>query len=133
VAAARREIPVYYARRWENSIVNFAASAGIVVKVTSRYRTDAEQAALYAAKKTTVPPGLSQHNHGFAFDLVPTSGYQQYDATFNDALQWLAALATYYGAYPVVEEANRHVHVNSLSKAQFDAYLAGPPDLPFPR
>jgi D-alanyl-D-alanine carboxypeptidase len=98
----------------ENQVVAFARSAGIEVRVTSRLRSCCEQLALYEQGQTTARPTTSQHEFGYAFDLVPVGGYQRYDATFTDAVTWLIALAKFYGAGGGLVEAS-HAHIEWYS------------------
>ena len=63
--------------------------AGIALLITSAYRSDAEQARLYAAHpdpKWVAPPGQSLHRYGTELDLGPPSAYP-----------WLAANAHRFG------------------------------------
>lgn len=107
----------------EDAIVNFAASVGIRAQVTSRLRTCCEQATLYATGKTTARPTTSQHEFGFAFDLVPVSGYSRYSASRADATAWLIALAKFYGADGLVE--SDHAHVQWYTSDQWARFIKG--------
>jgi hypothetical protein len=63
--------------------------AGIFLAVTSGFRTDAEQASLFAAHpdpKWVAPPGESLHRFATELDLAPPSAYG-----------WLASNATRFG------------------------------------
>lgn len=100
----------------EDSIVQFAASVGITVRVTSRLRSCCEQSRLFDAGQTTARPTTSQHEFGFAFDLVPVSGYHQYNATFADVVAWLIALARFYGYDGLVEASHAHLQVFTNAK-----------------
>jgi len=63
--------------------------AGLFLTATSGYRSDAEQAALFAAHpdpKWVAPPGESLHRYATELDLGPPSAYP-----------WLAANATRVG------------------------------------
>jgi hypothetical protein len=54
------------------------AEAGLTLLVTSGYRSDAEQAALFAAHpdpKWVAPPGQSLHRYGTELDLGPPAAY----------------------------------------------------------
>jgi len=95
----------------EDAIVGFARSVDIAVTVTSRLRSCCEQARLFDQGATTARPTTSQHEFGFAFDVVPTSGYSRYDATRADAIAWLIALAKFYGGDGLVEASHAHVQV----------------------
>ncbi len=56
---------------------------GIALIVTSAFRTDAEQAALFAAHpdpKWVAPPGKSLHRLGTELDLGPSSAYPWLEA-----------------------------------------------------
>jgi hypothetical protein len=63
-----------------------SAEAGLQLLITSGYRSDAEQARLFAAHpdpKWVAPPGQSLHRYGTELDLGPPAAYA-----------WLAANAT---------------------------------------
>jgi len=66
-----------------------ARAAGLQLSVTSGYRSDAEQARLFAAHpdpKWVAPPGTSLHRYGTELDLGPPAAYG-----------WLAAHAGRFG------------------------------------
>jgi hypothetical protein len=66
-----------------------ARAAGLTLSVTSGFRSDAEQARLFAAHrdpKWVAPPGRSLHRYGTELDLGPPSAYG-----------WLAANAGRFG------------------------------------
>jgi soluble lytic murein transglycosylase-like protein len=66
-----------------------ARTAGVALIITSAFRTNAEQAALFAAHpdpKWVAPPGQSLHRLGTELDLGPASAYG-----------WLAANAKRFG------------------------------------
>jgi hypothetical protein len=66
-----------------------ASSAGLALTVNSAFRSDAEQAALFAAHpdpKWVAPPGQSLHRCATELDLGPESAYG-----------WLAANAAHFG------------------------------------
>ncbi len=66
-----------------------ARAAGVALIITSAFRTNAEQAALFAAHpdpKWVAPPGQSLHRLGTELDLGPASAYG-----------WLAANAKRFG------------------------------------
>lgn len=66
-----------------------ASAAGVSLIVNSAYRSDAEQAALFAANpdpRMVAPPGTSLHRCGTELDLGPSSAYG-----------WLAANAGRFG------------------------------------
>ncbi|HEX2234360.1 MAG TPA: transglycosylase SLT domain-containing protein [Thermoleophilaceae bacterium] len=66
-----------------------AARAGVQLSVTSGYRSDAEQARLFAANpnpRWVAPPGTSLHRYGTELDLGPPAAYG-----------WLAANAGRFG------------------------------------
>ena len=66
-----------------------ARSAGLLLSVTSGFRSDAEQARLFAAHpdpKWVAPPGSSLHRYGTELDLGPPAAYG-----------WLAANAARFG------------------------------------
>ncbi|MEA2166966.1 MAG: hypothetical protein QOF76_266 [Solirubrobacteraceae bacterium] len=64
--------------------MNAAASAdGVQLLITSAWRSDAEQAVLFAAHpdpKWVAPPGTSLHRYGTELDLGPPSAYGWLDA-----------------------------------------------------
>jgi Transglycosylase SLT domain/D-alanyl-D-alanine carboxypeptidase len=63
--------------------------AGLYLSITSGYRSDAEQAVLWAANpdpKWVAPPGTSLHRYGTELDLGPPSAYA-----------WLAANSERFG------------------------------------
>jgi LAS superfamily LD-carboxypeptidase LdcB len=63
--------------------------AGLYLSVTSGFRSDAEQARLFAANpnpKWVAPPGTSLHRYGTELDLGPPAGYG-----------WLAANCRRFG------------------------------------
>jgi Transglycosylase SLT domain/D-alanyl-D-alanine carboxypeptidase len=63
--------------------------AGLYLSITSAYRSDAEQAALWAANpdpKWVAPPGRSLHRYGTELDLGPPAAYD-----------WLAANSERFG------------------------------------
>jgi LAS superfamily LD-carboxypeptidase LdcB len=63
--------------------------AGLFISVTSGFRSDAEQAILFAAHpdpKWVAPPGESLHRYATELDLGPPAAYP-----------WLAANATRFG------------------------------------
>jgi soluble lytic murein transglycosylase-like protein len=66
-----------------------AAGDGVALTITSAYRSDAEQAALFAANPDptwVAPPGVSLHRCGTELDLGPSTAYG-----------WLAANAARFG------------------------------------
>jgi hypothetical protein len=66
-----------------------AARSGVQLSITSGYRSDAEQARLFAANpdpKWVAPPGKSLHRYGTELDLGPPAAYG-----------WLAANAGRFG------------------------------------
>jgi len=77
------------ARAFDRMATAARAEAGIFLGVTSGFRSDAEQAVLFAAHpdpKWVAPPGESLHRLGTELDLGPRSAYA-----------WLAANATRFG------------------------------------
>src|SRR5918997_2661398 len=55
-----------------------AARSGVQLSITSGYRSDAEQARLFARTpdpKWVAPPGKSLHRYGTELDLGPPSAY----------------------------------------------------------
>lgn len=95
----------------EDAVVGFARSAGISVQVTSRLRSCCEQSRLFAAGQSTARPTTSQHEFGFALDLVPVAGFAKYQATKADAIVWLIALAKFFGGDGLIEASHAHVQV----------------------
>ena len=70
-------------------LVSAAAAAGVTVVINSAFRSDAEQAVLFAANpdpRWVAPPGTSLHRCGTELDLGPDSAYG-----------WLAANAGRFG------------------------------------
>ena len=66
-----------------------ASRAGVPLTVVSGFRSNAEQARLFAANpnpRMVAPPGRSNHRLGFALDLGPAASYG-----------WLAANAPRFG------------------------------------
>lgn len=110
-----------WAKDIETKILAFTNSVGIQCTVTSRVRTCQEQCRLFVAGKTTAQPNTSQHEWGYAFDVVPVSGFSQYGATKRDAIVWLVALSEYYGGYGLAE--SDHAHLTVWSNASWRAWL----------
>lgn len=94
----------------ERDVTVFARSASVGVRVTSRVRTCEKQEELYRAGKTQIPPTYSQHEFGWAFDIVPTTGYRAYGVSFQETVRWLAALGLYFGAGTGLAEGD-HAHI----------------------
>lgn len=72
-----------------DQLVAAAAAAGVTVVINSAFRSDAEQAALFAANpdpRWVAPPGTSLHRCGTELDLGPDAAYG-----------WLAANAGRFG------------------------------------
>src|SRR4051794_1841135 len=66
-----------------------ARADGVLLQVNSGFRSDAEQARLFAAHpdpKWVAPPGTSLHRYGTELDLGPPGAYR-----------WLAANARLFG------------------------------------
>ena len=77
------------ARAFDRMAATAKREAGLTVLVTSGYRSDAEQARLFAAHpdpKWVAPPGQSLHRFGTELDLGPPAAYV-----------WLAANAGRFG------------------------------------
>jgi len=73
-----------------------AKAAGIDTTVLSGYRSNEQQAGLYAKYKAgtggiAAPPGMSYHNHGNAVDMYASDPKNQ---------SWLVANAPKFGLYP---------------------------------
>lgn len=65
-----------------------ARGDGILLSITSGYRSDAEQARLYAARpdpRWVAPPGQSLHRLGTELDLGPPSAYDGWPGTPSDS------------------------------------------------
>jgi hypothetical protein len=93
-----------------------ARGAGIELSITSGYRSDAEQARLFAAHpdpKWVAPPGKSLHRYGTELDLGPPGAYA-----------WLAANAPRFGFVKRYSWEPWHfglgAHPGSASPAQAD-------------
>jgi len=72
-----------------DGLVAAATAAGVTVAINSAFRSDAEQAVLFAANpdpRWVAPPGTSLHRCGTELDLGPDSAYG-----------WLAANAGHFG------------------------------------
>jgi hypothetical protein len=72
-----------------DQLVMAAGGAGVAITINSAFRSDAQQAALFAANpdpRWVAPPGTSLHRCGTELDLGPTSAYG-----------WLAANAGRFG------------------------------------
>jgi soluble lytic murein transglycosylase-like protein len=77
------------ARAFDRMAAAARRQAGLVLLVTSGYRSDAEQARLFAAHPDptwVAPPGTSLHRYGTELDLGPPAAYG-----------WLAASAERFG------------------------------------
>src|SRR5918997_2106236 len=108
-----------------------AAGSGVQLSITSGYRSDAEQAVLWAANpdpKWVAPPGRSLHRYGTELDLGPASAYA-----------WLAANSERFGfirRYP--HEPWHFGYARNTGSASVgyggsgDGGGAGPPFLPGP-
>jgi hypothetical protein len=64
-------------------LIDLAAQEGIPIRITTGYRSPAEQERLYAQGRTApgaivthAPPGRSRHQHGTAIDVVPLTDGQ---------------------------------------------------------
>lgn len=89
-----------------------ARADGIALIVTSGYRSDAEQARLFAANpdpKWVAAPGKSLHRLGTELDLGPSSAYG-----------WLAANAGRFGFLKRYEHDQLPVLLNPLALRAFD-------------
>jgi len=79
---------------YATALVDAATGAGFVPRVTSTFRSGAEQKRLYdrylagASPFPAAPPGQSSHEYGWAFDLVPAS----IDTDWQTALRQLKKL-----------------------------------------
>jgi hypothetical protein len=77
------------ARAFDRMAAAARAEAGLTLLITSGYRSDAEQARLFAAHpdpKWVAPPGQSLHRYGTELDLGPPAAYG-----------WLAANSQRFG------------------------------------
>ena len=97
-----------FASRVANMLVA-AEADGIDLRITSAYRSNELQAALFAraverygseaaARKWVAPPGRSQHNTGMAVDFASASGGLLRDAGSAEA-KWLQANAERFGLH----------------------------------
>lgn len=97
-----------FASRVANMLVA-AEADGINLRITSAYRSNELQAALFAraverygseaaARKWVAPPGRSQHNTGMAVDFASASGGLLRDAGSAEA-KWLQANAERFGLH----------------------------------
>jgi peptidoglycan L-alanyl-D-glutamate endopeptidase CwlK len=89
VVALRAQLPkedlLPAVKRKRDALVTLCASHGVPIRVTSGFRSFAEQDALYAQGRTKpgqivtkAQGGQSLHNYGVAFDVWPT-GVQDWD------------------------------------------------------
>jgi hypothetical protein len=109
------------ARTLERNVIDWASRAGVRCTVTSRLRTCDQQARLYRAGKTTAAPGTSQHEFGYAFDAVPTGGFERYGATKAQAIAWLVAVSRAFGGDGLAEGS--HAHLTVFSNAAWRNFL----------
>jgi soluble lytic murein transglycosylase-like protein len=96
-----------------------ARRAGIVLSITSGFRSDAEQARLFAAHpdpKWVAPPGESRHRLGTELDLGPPSAYR-----------WLAKNADRFGFIKRYSWEPWHFGLGAASAAGDDHELLAPP------
>jgi len=105
----------------EDQITAFTKSVGITATVTSRLRTCCEQSALYRSGQSKAAPTSSQHEFGFAFDCVPTSGLSRYGASKAEAIAWLVALAKFFGADGIAETT--HAHIQWYTSDQWGRFI----------
>jgi LAS superfamily LD-carboxypeptidase LdcB len=87
-----------------NAFTAALTAQGIPAHVISAYRTNAEQASLYAKYQAgtggiAAPPGSSYHNYGLAADIIP-------DNPANYPRMW--AIAPQYGITPLAEKDKPH-------------------------
>jgi len=79
---------------WANALFNVAESHGLSPRVTSTFRSVAEQAILFdrflagTSRFPAAPPGRSLHNFGHAFDLIVNS---------PDAQDWIGQVWEAWG------------------------------------
>lgn len=106
----------------EKRFLAYLGSLGLSVRVTSRVRTCDQQYDLYMAGRTTAAPTTSQHEFGFAFDLVPTTGWSRYGASFAEAVRWLVNVSIASG-YSGLAEAD-HAHIEIWPSATWRKFLA---------
>lgn len=70
---------------WAKRLVDVASSAGVTPRITSTFRTLAQQQRLYAqfkagqSKYPVATPGTSAHEYGYAFDVVVDNEADQAD------------------------------------------------------
>jgi peptidoglycan LD-endopeptidase CwlK len=108
-----------------DAFLGACSAANIDILVTCCYRSNEEQAALYAQGRTTpghivtnAPPGESAHNYGLALDVVPIVNgkpdwrgtdpvWQQLGALGEQAgLTWLGAPGSRFPEEPHMELPN---------------------------
>ncbi|MGI8496134.1 MAG: RHS repeat-associated core domain-containing protein [Gemmatimonadaceae bacterium] len=85
-------------------LVNRSAMIGHPIRIVEGYRSNAEQARLYAQGRTTpgrkvtkALPGLSYHNYGLAIDVYPlVGGSPNFEASMSDFFP-IAAIGTSIG------------------------------------
>ncbi len=103
-----------------------AAIYGYTLRITSGFRSAAEQAAIYDSGRsvdghivTWAEPGRSLHNYGFAVDVVDR--YRGYNIDFDK----LAKIGTYCGLEQV--DPPHFEHRAGLTTDQFEAGMRPPP------
>jgi hypothetical protein len=106
----------------ERSVTDFLTSIGIATRVTSRLRSCNDQAILYRTQSGAARPTTSQHEFGWAFDIVPTGGYSRYRATFAQTLEYVVRVAEALGAFGIAEPS--HTHVQKYSSATWANFIA---------
>jgi hypothetical protein len=115
--AARLDLLVPEIRDAAKELVRQCGAAGLLPRVTSTLRTNAEQTRLYRryvagqAGYPVAPPGLSAHEYGLAFDLVvsPMDALADVGAVWIDwGGGWSGADAVHFellGASEIVKNA----------------------------
>jgi hypothetical protein len=112
-----------------------ARADGIALLITSAFRTDAEQAALFAARpdpKWVAPPGKSLHRLGTELDLGPPSAYSWLHANatrfhFTQRYSWEPwhyGFTLNAGSTSVGYSADRHTILPAFVPQRYEAAIA---------
>ena len=112
-----------------------AAADGVTLTINSAYRSDAEQAALFAANpdpRMVAPPGQSLHRCGTELDLGPPEayGWLASNASRFGFLQRYSWEAWHYGYTAGPEPCSAEAESGGVAKADADGRLAGSGGLP---
>jgi hypothetical protein len=99
----------------ERQLTEFLTSIGISHSVTSRVRTCNQQYGLYATGQSQAAPTTSQHEFGFAFDIVPRGGYARYRANFPETVSYIVRAAEALGGFGIAERTHAHIQAYSSS------------------